>query len=39
MDWRGENGSNDRLLHSTRVGMKMWAVAKGAALREVIKKL
>lgn len=39
MDWKGENGSNDRFLHSTRVGVKMWAVAMEAALREIIQVL
>lgn len=40
-DWREKNGSNDKIfLHSTRrVGMKMWAVATGVALREVIQKM
>lgn len=38
MDWSGENGSNEkRLLHSPRIGMKMWVVATGTALREMFQ--
>lgn len=40
MDWRRENGSNEkRLLNSTRVGIKIWVVAIGAALRRDSKEL